>query len=432
MIRSLPPNPTLKHLKHQAKDLLKGHREHDPGVCSILRLLGRFARSSDEEILDADLTLSEAQFALAMEYGFDSWSALREHVLRRFGGDAPEGDERPGAVLVENAPPGKGNSNRFARAVAMTLGHAGCPADYDTIMGDSGLAFILQADEYAISSDGDVDIGWWPLDPWGAMLRLDFVGTTVGRGLRTLPGSREEYRADPRSHYVTHFEKEITEAVRKGTLPLAFTDHWWVICGFDDGEPPLLGARAVFEGHERRRLPGYPWNVIVLGEPLTPRDRREADLSALAFAVSLGRDRFDQPSDGAIQRCPEQDNDSADGRSTGQRSFALWAQLLRDSERWGKHYYHANMVFHLRINRQSAGPYLRKMAGRHEETVASCLLAAAGVYEDVLRQVTKADTSEAALSGAQGRENLACLVEDIAGLEAEAVRYIESAIAAVK
>ena len=52
--RSLPPSPNLDQLKHQAKDLLR----RQP-------LLGR---------------LREAQRALAQEYGFHSWDALRTHV----------------------------------------------------------------------------------------------------------------------------------------------------------------------------------------------------------------------------------------------------------------------------------------------------------------------------------------------------------------
>jgi len=432
MSHRLPPNPTLKQLKHQAKDLLKGHRDRDAGVCDTLRLLRRFADAGDEEIFAADLALNEAQFALAMHYGFESWNALKKHVLERFGGDAPEGDERPGALLVDNPPPGKGNSNRFARALAMTLAHGGTPADYETIMGDSGLAFILQADENAIADDGDIDIGWWPLAWWGGIMRLEFLGSAVGRRLRHLPGSPDEYRADPSRHYHVYFEKEIKEALSAGILPLVTTDHWWVISGCDDGEPPLLGARSVFDGHERRRLPGYPCNAIIPGEPIGRLDRMEADRAALAYAVALGRDELELERDESIHRCPMQYTRPSEGQSTGRRSYALWAGLLRDPQRWGKHYYHANMVFHLRINRQSAPPYLHAMAARHWEPSASHLLAAAGLYEGVLIIIREADTDEVVMAEVEGREKLAELVGRIADLEAMAVDEMEKALATMR
>ena len=53
-VRSLPPSPNLDQLKRQAKELLR----REPR-------LGR---------------LRDAQRALAQEYGFDSWDALRTHV----------------------------------------------------------------------------------------------------------------------------------------------------------------------------------------------------------------------------------------------------------------------------------------------------------------------------------------------------------------
>ena len=80
MTRSLPPHPTLEHLRKEAKVLLKAHREGDSGVCNVLRPLRRFAKATDREILSADVALNETQFALAMDYGFESWAALKLHV----------------------------------------------------------------------------------------------------------------------------------------------------------------------------------------------------------------------------------------------------------------------------------------------------------------------------------------------------------------
>lgn len=83
MTRSMPKRPSLENLKKQAKTLLKSHSSRDASVCALLRQLHRFARLSDEQILDSSLTLAEAQYALAMDYGFASWAALKEAVEGR-------------------------------------------------------------------------------------------------------------------------------------------------------------------------------------------------------------------------------------------------------------------------------------------------------------------------------------------------------------
>jgi hypothetical protein len=80
-VRSLPPNPSLEHLKYQAKDLLKAHAAHSPEVAQRLREFHpRFNRATDPEIFDADLSLSDAQLAIAREYGFPSWARLKKHI----------------------------------------------------------------------------------------------------------------------------------------------------------------------------------------------------------------------------------------------------------------------------------------------------------------------------------------------------------------
>lgn len=57
MSRNLPEFPDLQHLKKQAKVLLCELQQHDPGT-----------------------TLTQAQHALARQYGFASWPKLKAHV----------------------------------------------------------------------------------------------------------------------------------------------------------------------------------------------------------------------------------------------------------------------------------------------------------------------------------------------------------------
>ena len=80
-VRVLPSNPNLVHLKYQAKDLLKAHAARDPRAAQRLREFHpRFHRAADEEIFAAGLSLSDAQLAIAREYGFPSWARLKRHI----------------------------------------------------------------------------------------------------------------------------------------------------------------------------------------------------------------------------------------------------------------------------------------------------------------------------------------------------------------
>ncbi len=88
----LPSSPHLDHLKHQARDLLKAHSAGDPEASQRLREFHpRFGRATDADIRSAKLALSDAQLAIAREYGFPSWARLKARVERpeRAGLDLP-------------------------------------------------------------------------------------------------------------------------------------------------------------------------------------------------------------------------------------------------------------------------------------------------------------------------------------------------------
>ena len=81
MTLRLPDQPSLSSLKYHAKQIVKRHHAGDAGICDPLRSLHKWRSSSDAEILHADLTLADAQHALALQYGFANWLALRNHTL---------------------------------------------------------------------------------------------------------------------------------------------------------------------------------------------------------------------------------------------------------------------------------------------------------------------------------------------------------------
>jgi hypothetical protein len=80
-VRTLPENPSLEHLRYQAKDLLKAHAELDAAAAQRLREFHpRCAKASDAEIFAAPIRLTDAQLAIAREYGFASWARLKRRV----------------------------------------------------------------------------------------------------------------------------------------------------------------------------------------------------------------------------------------------------------------------------------------------------------------------------------------------------------------
>ncbi|HEV2697706.1 MAG TPA: ankyrin repeat domain-containing protein [Terriglobales bacterium] len=82
-VRSLPSNPNLDHLKYQAKDLLKAHASRNSEAAQRLREFHpRFSRATDAAIFDAQPALSDAQLAIAREYGFPSWAKLKKHIQK--------------------------------------------------------------------------------------------------------------------------------------------------------------------------------------------------------------------------------------------------------------------------------------------------------------------------------------------------------------
>ena len=80
MTISLPSNPTLLQVKHQAKDILKAHKAGEDSACGTLKLLSKFAGKSNHEILSAVVSLQEVQHSLALSYGFESWKELKKSV----------------------------------------------------------------------------------------------------------------------------------------------------------------------------------------------------------------------------------------------------------------------------------------------------------------------------------------------------------------
>jgi hypothetical protein len=79
-VRTLPDSPDLRRLRSEAKQILRAHAEGDRSVSPTLRRLRKLEGASDEQVLATSLRLTEVQFALALDYGFESWRALCERA----------------------------------------------------------------------------------------------------------------------------------------------------------------------------------------------------------------------------------------------------------------------------------------------------------------------------------------------------------------
>lgn len=426
MTRFLPPRPSLDHLKNEAKALHKAHQQHKPEACPVLRHVHRFHLASDEEIFSADVALTECQFALAQEYGFSGWQALRRTVQGLYAGADYHPQAGGDALVLPDVPPGGYGQDqhtvaffmdRYAAAFSMLFTYLGAPVDYQTVMGDSGLAFIFQADAQHKPHGANVrqlDLGWWPLDPWGAKLRLQFLGEVYGIQLRVLQTMHAEYQHDPALHYRTYHETEIIDNLLAGRPGIGVWDYdIHLIVGYDNGNPPLLGQWSCVDHVDVQRLEHFPYDVFVPGEPRQRITRREADRQALAFAVALG--------------CDEVDLANLPGKSSGQRSWKLWAAQLVDAELCGPDFFHANVRGNL-YRRGNAAGYLRAMQSRTPPTAGDMLLRAANCYDELVATIQRMEISKEALSTADGRTRLVELIHTAGDFDARAIDMLSKAL----
>lgn len=77
VVNRLPENPSLDHLKNEAKQLLRGVRA---GEDLALATAGGWLRLPEPPVWSSDLRLADAQLIVARKYGFTSWSQLRAHL----------------------------------------------------------------------------------------------------------------------------------------------------------------------------------------------------------------------------------------------------------------------------------------------------------------------------------------------------------------
>jgi ankyrin repeat protein len=76
----LPESPRLSHLKGQAKSLLRAIQRQDSAARDRVRAAHPRFAATDHRV---PLRLADIQFVLACEYGFESWTRLKQYVAVR-------------------------------------------------------------------------------------------------------------------------------------------------------------------------------------------------------------------------------------------------------------------------------------------------------------------------------------------------------------
>jgi hypothetical protein len=143
--RALPERPSLEQLRRQAKELHRAHGRGELAECGALRRIQRLAALDDAALAGTKLTLADAQFALALEYGLPSWVELKQKVALLRGERTLGTVERAGARVAITGLPAIGftTSGRcsYAGALAAALSVTEQAFSYDQIMAYAGLAF---------------------------------------------------------------------------------------------------------------------------------------------------------------------------------------------------------------------------------------------------------------------------------------------------
>lgn len=115
--RELPPEPSLEHLRNQAKDLRRQVVAGDAAAVDLVRELHpRLTEVTDAGALT--ITLADAQLVIARQYEFESWPKLRKHIdeLARYS-RSPHRESTGSPSTPEDA-----RAEEFLRLACLTYG----------------------------------------------------------------------------------------------------------------------------------------------------------------------------------------------------------------------------------------------------------------------------------------------------------------------
>ncbi len=189
MTAILPSSPSLKHLKNEAKAILKAHKAGDASCCDVLRKLNRFADATDADILAADVPLKQVQFALAMHYGCKTWNQLRDRVSDPTDADAAAVRREGGKVWINGLEPHPSCENT-ARLRHHCMQYLGLAASRAWVSGGLGAAFEMNVFRGSLCPSGPTRQN----DGKAGIRRLRNLGCNLVHGSAG-PSQYDEFRA---------------------------------------------------------------------------------------------------------------------------------------------------------------------------------------------------------------------------------------------
>jgi len=372
MSETLPPDSNLEQLRKQAKDLLKSHNAGKPEVCGTLRLLRRFRQASDEKILSSDLALNEAQFALAMSYGFKSWPELKRHVeSTRAGESVVETVRDSGGTLLkgyEEIDWGRSRQsidNSFIRCLTHVLNAAGEEISYAELMGLSGAAFRVQVLQPELCpSAACAEVGIDCSEP--ALESVGYPVETIWMQVRSNSGSMVAADAET----VERARKSVVDSIERGRPAIYQVEEHSLIVGYRDG-----GLRFVLREYGNAGNPGYtdkeqlPWSVSVVGDKKRSPDRRTELVESLRRGLRIANTA------------------KVDNVACGFAAYEAWIRTiergyghLSDEQAFGWKLGNAYCYESLFNSREAASDYLRSISEELDEEASGCLLKAADMF----------------------------------------------------
>jgi len=382
MSLSLPEAPNLEQLRKQAKELVRAHRSGDAAACDMLRRLGRFKGASDEEILAAEVSLSDAQHAMAAAYGFDRWSDLKHRVESAVGAPGrAEVRRENGRVWIEDVPElrwGHSGECTFAGALAAALAVTTRPVSYGDLMGYSGLAFRIRW--YRRFDEPD----WCPSSPVGEFSEeIETVARPIGWRMR------QESEMGKDRPAMERFAPAIRESIDAGRPVVGYPDkdlNVAVAYGYED-----VDGRTTFLWNAYGR-PGLritaqevgPW-LMILEAPVEPMERTAALAQALA-TPNWRRTRLEPWNRQAGQNA---------SYLYGRDAFEQWRQDIGQAGEYSlesrkKLFFVSWWCFDCLENaRHTAARFLNDRAGELQGEARSTLAQAAGIYGQMAWKATE-------------------------------------------
>jgi ankyrin repeat protein len=117
--RPFPERLNLAHLKHQAKDLLKSHRNADTDALARIRnSLPRCQGGNLDDIARGQFQLSDALFVIAREYGFCDWPTLKRHLAS--GKEIPTSPGPPADIESFKSAVERGDADEVRRQLSQS------------------------------------------------------------------------------------------------------------------------------------------------------------------------------------------------------------------------------------------------------------------------------------------------------------------------